>query len=97
MFASRSVTPRSIPIVSKLDYTNPPPLDDHSCGVGGIAWNTVESSPFAQETFVNSWEELPERLYELRQKSDEYINKLQVNLLTGEFTCVCVHHVNCFR
>lgn len=70
---------RSIPIISKLDYTDPAYLlRNRSCGIGETSWNTVASSPFAKEASVNSWEELPDLLHDLLQKSDEYINKLQV-------------------
>lgn len=64
--------------MSKLDYTHPPRFDNQSCGVGGVAWNVVASSPFAKKVSVSSWKELPERLHDLLQKSEEDIHKLQV-------------------
>lgn len=71
---------RSIPIVSKLDFTNPATglLSNHTCGVGIIAWNTVAASPFAKKVSVNTWQELPALLDRLQQESAEYINNLQV-------------------
>ncbi|CAM9736768.1 unnamed protein product [Ascophyllum nodosum] len=71
----------SIPIVSKLDYLDPPfSYDDrsHPCGEGPAAWNTVAASPFAQAVSVESWEELPQLLDELMEMSDDAIDQLQV-------------------
>lgn len=71
----------SIPIVSKLDYTVPLPLEPDSnggtCGEGVASWNTVASSPFAKEVSVDTWEDLPARLDMLRSMSDEDIGRLQ--------------------
>lgn len=71
---------RSIPIVSKQDFTHPSTgsLSNHTCGVGNIAWNTVAASPFASQVSVDSWQELPALLERLQHEPDNYINKLQV-------------------
>ncbi len=71
---------RSIPIVSKLDFTHPAnsSLSHHTCGVGEIAWNIVATSPFAREASVTSWEDLSALLDQLRGEPEEYINQLQV-------------------
>lgn len=71
---------RSIPIVSKLDFTHPVvgTKSNTTCGDGDIAWNTVAASPFAQQVSVNDWLELPDLLDRLQREPDEYINKLQV-------------------
>lgn len=69
---------RSIPIVSKLDFTNPAYNKTSSCGVGMVAWNVVAASPFAKEVSVNDWTELPALLDRLRREPDDYIDGLQV-------------------
>ncbi len=75
---------RSIPIVSKLDFTNPAYNGTYNCGVGPVAWNVVAASPFAREVSVGDWTELPALLDRLRQEPDDYIDRLQVRIrLTG--------------
>lgn len=69
---------RSIPIVSKLDYTHPAYNGTTNCGVGEVSWNTVAASPFAKDVSVNDWTELSGLLDRLRQEPDDYINRLQV-------------------
>ncbi|CAM9787070.1 unnamed protein product [Ectocarpus sp. 12 AP-2014] len=69
----------SIPIVSKLDFTQPAlgALSTQTCGDGDVAWNIVAASPFVEAVSVNDWHELPALLDRLRQEPDDYINKLQ--------------------
>lgn len=74
-----ALLPRSIPIVSKLDFTTPAYNTTTNCGVGMVAWNVVAASPFAKEVSVNDWTELPALLNSLRRQSDDYINRLQVH------------------
>ena len=70
---------RSIPIVSKLDFTHPVySFSNQSCRIGDASWNTVAASPFAREVSVNTWHDLPALLDELWQKPDHFVNKLQV-------------------
>ncbi|CAM9373761.1 unnamed protein product [Scytosiphon promiscuus] len=69
----------SIPIVSKLDFTDPPYNAPDNCGVGPVAWNVVAGSPFAKEVSVNDWTELPALLDRLRREPAEYIDRLQTD------------------
>lgn len=69
---------RSIPIVSKRDYTHPAYNGTTNCGVGEVAWNTVAASPFAKHVSVNDWTELPALLDRLRGETDHYVDRLQV-------------------
>lgn len=74
---------RSIPIVSRRDFTNPQyhvPGDpaNTTCGEGTVSWNTVAGSPFAREVSVGNWGELPALLDRLQRAPDNYIDKLQV-------------------
>ncbi len=76
-----STATRSIPIVSKLDYTHSVFEFHGTCGTGEIAWNTVASSPFAKKTSVESWDELPLLLDKLWQMSDDDLTRLQVTVI----------------
>lgn len=82
------VVTRSIPIVSKLDFTNPVySTHGNSCGTGDFAWNTVAESPFAKEVSVDTWDGLSALLDMLRNKPDDYILQLQVS----RFNCFVNH------
>lgn len=73
---------RSIPILSRLDYSHPVYRKKDvnvTCGTGEFSWNTVAGSPFAEEVSVDAWEDLPALLDRLRTMSQEDTNKLQVS------------------
>lgn len=72
---------RSIPIISKSDYTDPAfhkEIRVEACGIGDAAWNTVAASPFARAVSVDTWEDLPELLDRLRAEPDSFLDHLQV-------------------